>query len=512
VIWITYTFLSAPFLDALRRNPMFLPFLNHAHDLVLGSIDPFGWFGFHLPNRDRSTHTYVIGLTGKGKSKLLEHLLFQDIVAGQGCGLLDPHSDLADDLLGYLARHGQLAERHWSRIVYFDPSRTDWVLPFNVLRSPTSPYATAVNIVEAMRRTWPKALEEAPRFANICLAAILTLMDNHLTLVELPRLLTNAGYRHELLKAVSDPELVSFWKDRYERWGREQPLMIESVLNKVTAFTFNPTLRLILGARENRLDFQRFMDEGKVLIADLGRCDGETRRLLGSLLVTGMEQAALSRKDAPSRARRPFYFYLDEFQDFVANEGSAMTLAQILSEARKFGLHLTLAHQTLGQMTSTWMRAALGNIQTKIVFGVDREDAEVLARKLFQADGEEVKHEVADAVQQERSHPLFYALSEQWEKATRMIQTLRPRWAFVGTPEGRIVRIKTLTMPDRGIPETQLLELKRHLVERSGQPRQQVEAEISARRIESGRRTAREGEVVIRERVQRHQWGSVGRS
>src|SRR5207244_398203 len=112
-----------------------------------------------------------------------------------------------------------------------------------------------------------------------------------------------------------------------------------------------------------------------VLIVDLGRCDGETRHLLGSLIVTGLEQAALSRKDELRRARRPFYFYLDEFQDFCANEGSVMTLAQILSEARKFGLHLTLAHQTLGQLSSERLRSALGNVGTKVVFAVDRTDA-----------------------------------------------------------------------------------------------------------------------------------------
>ena len=122
-------------------------------------------------------------------------------------------------------------------------------------------------------------------------------------------------------------------------------MIIESVLNKVTAFTFNPQLRLILGADENRLNFRQIMDEGKVLLVDLGRCDAETRRLVGSLIVIGLEQGARSRKDARGN-RRPFYFCIDEFQDFCANDGAAQTLAQILSECRKFGLHLTLAHQT----------------------------------------------------------------------------------------------------------------------------------------------------------------------
>src|SRR5207249_3845089 len=161
-------------------------------------------------------------------------------------GLVDPHADLADDLLRYLASSPKQAASHWDRIVYFDPSRTDFVIPFNVLSSGDSPYQTAVNIVEAMRRTWPKTLEEAPRFANIALVSLLTLIHNKLSLVELPRLLTNRAYRQELCQNLTDPELIAFWKDRYDRWGREQPLMIESVLNKVTCFTLNPILRLIL--------------------------------------------------------------------------------------------------------------------------------------------------------------------------------------------------------------------------------------------------------------------------
>src|SRR5207247_7035098 len=119
-----------------------------------------------------------------------------------------------------------------------------------------------------------------------------------------------------------------------------------------------------------------------------------TRRLLGSLIVTGIEQAALSRKEEPARSRQPYYFYIDKFQNFSANEGSALTLAQILSESRKFGLHLTLAHQTLGQMENTRLVSALSNIGTKVVFAVDREDAEIMAKKLFVVGGEEVKHEV----------------------------------------------------------------------------------------------------------------------
>ena len=329
---------------------------------------------------------------------------------------------------------------------------------------------TASNVLEAFRRTWPESLREAPRFTNILLACLLTLIANHLSLVQLPFFLTDQGYRETLLIGIEDPEIVSVFHDRVDKWGRERVWMLESVLNKVSAFALNPTLRLILGQPGNRLDFRQIMDEGKVLLADLGRCDGETRRLLGSLIVTGIEQAALSRKDEPIRTRKPFYFYIDEFQDFVANEGSALTLSHILSEARKFGLHLTLAHQILGQMTSLRMQSALGNIGTKIVFAADRFDAEIMAKKLFQVSGEEVKHEVEDSTQQEKTHPLFYSLPEEWEEATQAIQNLPPRTALVKVPQRAVAKIYTLPIPPHQLSVKDQEELRVSLLRRVGEP------------------------------------------
>ena len=447
-------------------------FLPRQDDLILGRTGPWSVFpAFRLRAAQRATHMYVLGITGQGKSKLLEHCLFQDIVTGRGCGLLDPHTDLAQDLLTYLATSGffEKAENR-ERIIYFDPSRRDYLIPFNVLASSYSPYTVATNLIEAFRRTWPESLREAPRFTNILLASLLTLIANSLTLVDLPRMLTDQDFREALLNKVSDPEVVSVFHERLDRWGREQPLILESILNKVSALTINPTLKAILGQKENRLDFRKMMDEGKVFIADLGRCDGETRKLLGSLIVTGIEQAALSRKDESARSRTPFYFYIDEFQDFVANEGSVMTLAQILSESRKFGLHLTLAHQTLGQMTSERMRAALGNIGTKIVFAVDRVDAEIMVKKLFQISGEDIKHEVEDEIHQEKTHPVFYSLAEEWEQATQQIQNLKPRTALVKAPQRAVAKIHTIPIPQHSLSEQELEDLRLMLQGRVGQP------------------------------------------
>lgn len=458
-------------------------------DLILGRTGPLRFFpSFRLRAGHRTTHMYVLGITGQGKSKLLEHCLLQDLLAGRGCGVIDPHTDLARDLLTSLYRRGFFKHaRNRQRILYLDPSRPEHQLPFNVLADSANPYQTAIHIVEAFRRAWPESLREAPRFSNVLLASLLTLIPNRLTLVHLPRLLTDKRFREAQLEKVADPEVVSVFHDRLDRWGREEPLMLESILNKASAFTLNPLLRQILGQPENALDFRKIMDEGRILIADLGRCDGETRRLLGSLIVTGIEQAALSRKDEPARSRRPFFFYIDEFQDFCANEGSATTLSQILSETRKFGLHLTLAHQTLGQMPGERLRAALGNIGTKIVFAADRDDAEVMARKLFFASGENIKHEVENEGQQDRTHPVYYSLQEDWEQAIQAIQNLRPRTCLVRTPGRNVVKLHTIPVPSHPESERILEKLRPLLIPpASHSTREWVQAEPAPRAAEKG--------------------------
>src|SRR5690606_1562622 len=149
----------------------------------------------------------------------------------------------------------------------------------------------------------------------------------------------------------------------------------ESTLNKVTALTLNPHLKLMLGCSQNRLNFRQIMDEGKVLLADLGHCDEESQRLIGNLITTGIEQAIFSRHNIATADRRPFYLYIDEFQDFSAGTGSVKTLSKILSGARKFGLHLTLAHQNLSQITERMKGAVIGNVWTKVIFGVSEDDA-----------------------------------------------------------------------------------------------------------------------------------------
>lgn len=450
--------------------------------LILGTHGPLHLHRCRLPLESFDTHLYVVGRTKVGKSKFLQSLLYQLIALGQGCGLLDPHSDLCDDLLDQLAPLLATNPLLRQRIVYFAPGRDDFLMPWNVLRIPGEPYVVALNLLEAFRRAWPESLREAPRFTNLVLVALLLLIEQGLTLIEMPRLLADAPFRRTLLERTRNAEVRRFFHERFERWGRERALIIESALNKVGAFTINPRLKAIFGSRENGLPLRQIMDRGQILLCDLGRVDTETRRLLGSLLMTGLEQAALSRQDTPLPERRPFTFLLDEFQDYCANAGSAQTLARILAECRKFRLHLGLAHHTLSQIGHETLRGALENAQIRAAFSSGRETAGALAPDLFLPDLVEVKHQVDDEGQRARVHPAFYSLGEQWERYTQMAQRLPRRHCLLQLPEReRVWRVRTPTVPGRTLSEEALEALRAELARQSGQPRSALEREIAAR-------------------------------
>jgi hypothetical protein len=423
-------------------------FLPYQHGLCLGTVGPFSAPLFprlYLSPAEREKHLYVLGITGKGKSKFLEHLIIQDILAGRGCGVIDPHSDLARSVFTQLVALGYFnAPSHRRRILYLDLSDRVHIPALNVLCTPGEPYAIAQLVIEAFRRTWPEALREAPQFSNVMLATLVVLIKTHHTLVDMHAFLVDKLWREALLAEAHNSDASAFFHDRYDRWGREAPGMIESTLNKVSAFTFNPTLKQMLGQPGNALDFRALMDKRKVLLCDLGG-EPETRRLLGSLLVTFLEYAAFTRRDTPASQRVPWFLYMDEFQDFSANDGSAKTLSQILSEARKFGLHLTLAHQSLSQL-QTRLSGAIGNIQTKVLFGMSRQDAEVFGRSLGQINTRAIK----DTPKTEVQHPLYESLPEQWETWISRLQWQRSRRAHVIDHAGKALQI--LTLPSAVLP------------------------------------------------------------
>lgn len=455
--------------------------LWHSNDLVLGKTGRWSFFPpISIPQNARSGHMYVVGKTGKGKSKFLEWCLYQDIAAGRGCGVIDPHSDLIADLLVLLYNTNQLAnDAARDRIIYLNPADHTHVIPFNVLAVSGEPYRIAQNVIEAFHRTWPDSLAAAPHFDNVMLHSLLLLIQAKLTLIHLPRLLLDDSFRAGLLEQNDDPALRSFFTERYDQWGKDAPAMRESTLNKVTALSLNPHLKYMLGQKENRLDFRRIMDEGQVLLADLGHCDEESQRLFGSLITTGIEQAAFSREDVQPSKRRPWYLAIDEFQDFVSNsadKGGVKTLSRVLSGARKFGLHLLLAHQNLSQLSPRMRGAVLGNTWTKVVFGVSEDDAREISRwiSLGTVDPYEVKYEAKTETQ----HPVAIPLSEQEHELATMLCNQVPRKAIVRDHKGKTRQLWTIALTHPSHAYTAIQDFRRLWQQQNGNPLEAVEAEL----------------------------------
>jgi hypothetical protein len=456
--------------------------------LHIGFCDPFGLVPVSVALPLFNTHLYVVGQSGQGKSKFLQHLLVQLAATDWGCGVFDPHSDLATELIAYLSAYPKrqpwlCQPTNWDRVIYLDPARTDYMVPCNILKNSSSTsYEIAENVVEAFRRVWPESLSEAPRFAQILRNAVLVLIANELTLLELEPLLTHKAFRIRMLQKVQDPLVASFFMHQFDQWGRrEQPLFISPVLNKVSAFLFKPQVRLMLGANENRLDFRSILDQGKVFILNLGGFrDEETQRLLGSLFLTSLEQAAFSRSNVQSAKRRPFFCMIDEFPLFCARDQTS--LARILSECRKYRLHLGLAHQTISQLPEARIQGALENAKLKVVFGTGRQTAEAIVKELFMPNPAAVKHEVTDREAQERTHPLFDPMLEQFERFIQTIQRLRHQQVLIKLPESeKAYEVRIPTVPPASITMEQTMALQQALAKAVGCPCKVLQEEIASR-------------------------------
>ena len=428
-----------------------------------------------LKGTELAAHKHILGVTGQGKSKAIASLFLQLLNQGIGALLIDPHADLADDVLASLASNGFFRDpRAYDRLLYLDLTRQDRFLPFNVLAAPYPPHQLASQINEVFKRVWPALADgAAPQFENILLSAVLVLIENRRPITALPRLLTDKPYRDGLLQHVSDPQVVSFFHDRYDRWGREAPLMIESTLRRIFLLTFSPSLRYALGQPTNALNFRDLMDRGISVIVSLGGLDEDTQRLLGSLVSVGVEVAALSRVDIPEPERRPYHLILDEFSMFSAQSEEA--LSRVLSLARKYALSITLAHQTWSQL-STRLQGALQNA-LEISFKLGPNDAAWAAPRFARYDPYLVKHEVVDPYQVERTHPLYFSVQEILTGWQQSLMDLQPREAYVKTG-GHVTKIRTLKLSPPTCTRAELAAIKERYAERLLTPRAQAAAQV----------------------------------
>ena len=330
---------------------------------------------FTINPNTRRRHLHVVGQTGAGKSTLFANLIAQDLAAGRGIGLIDPHGSLAMDALG------SVPSRRAHEVVYLDPSDLERPIGFNPLDGilPDQHPVAADGVVSAFHHVWPDSW--GPRLEYLLTHAIRALLCNPgSTLLGVPRLFTDDTYRTRILANVRDPVLLAFWRNEWDSYdARFRSEATAPILNKLGKVLADNRLRNIVAQPKSTIDLRRIMDEGRILIVNLAKGPlGEgTSHLLGALLSTALATAALARADTPEPERRPFYLYADEFQNY-ASAGFAL----ILSEARKYALALTLGHQYLGQLPEHLKHAVLGNAASFIAFRVGAEDAPLLAAHL----------------------------------------------------------------------------------------------------------------------------------
>ena len=347
---------------------------------------------FGLLRRDRSRHVYIIGQTGAGKSGLLELFALSDVFYNQGYCIIDPHGDFAINNLRFVP------ESRIKDVVYFNPADTAHPVAFNPLElsDPARKPQVSSEVIGVLKRMFGESW--GPRLEHILRYTLLALLDRpETTLLDISRMLTDKDFRKETLDYCKDVTVLQFWKQEFGTWGDKQVTeSIAPVLNKVGAFTANPIIRNIVGQPKSSFDIRKIMDEGKILVVNLskGLIGEDNAGILGAFLVTKVQLAAMSRSDIPDvKDRRPFYLYVDEFQNFATD-----SFAVILSEARKYGLNLTVANQYIAQMTDSVRDAVFGNVGTTISFRVSADDAPLLVKQF------EPTFDASDLIQMANRH------------------------------------------------------------------------------------------------------------
>jgi len=329
-----------------------------------------------LDHDERRRHLYVVGQTGTGKSTLLLNLIQQDLAAGEGLALLDPHGDLAEAALEHVPR------ARTNDLVYLNPADAERPIGFNPLSRVPDDLKPIVadGVVSAFRHVWPDSW--GPRLDYILTNAVRALLDvPGSTLLMLPRLLIDESFRVRLVEHhVGDPVVRSFWVNEYAGYNDSfRNDAISPIQNKIGKALMVPSLRNMLAQPKSTITLRRLMDEGAIVICNLskGGLGESTAHLLGALITTALAQAALSRADTAAGDRRVFHLYADEFQSF-ATEGFAL----ILSEARKYALTLTIGHQYLNQLPDGLRSAVFGNAGSIISCRAGAEDALILSRQI----------------------------------------------------------------------------------------------------------------------------------
>jgi hypothetical protein len=409
---------------------------------------------FGIKRSDRGRHMYIIGQTGAGKSFLLQLLTLSDIYHDQGFAIVDPHGDYATDIMKYIPEH------RLNDVVYLNPADRNFPMAFNPMEI-TDPAmkdhisSELVGVLKRMFESW------GPRLEYILRYTILALLDHpDSTMLDITRMLNEKDFRKAVIRDIQDPVVKSFWITEFASWNEKfASEAVAPVLNKVGAFVANPLVRNIIGQKKSAFNIRQIMDEGKILLVNLsrGQVGEDNAAILGSLIVTKIQLAAMSRADMPLEQRRPFYLYVDEFQNFATD-----SFAVILSEARKYGLNLTVANQYVSQMPEVVRDAVFGNVGSMVSFRIGPGDSTVLG-KYFEP--------VFEAIDLTKLHNqnIFISMIIDGEKAEPFSAS-------------------TLRMPDPENDQTdRIIALTR---ERLASVREAVEADIRARTAGAGDQTS----------------------
>lgn len=344
---------------------------------------------------DRMRHTYIIGKTGVGKSELLKEMIKQDIKAGYGVCVMDPHGDLIDDTLRYIPP--ERAED----VIYFDPADTERPMGLNLLEAQTEEQKHFITtaIINLMYKLYDPQRTGiiGPRFEHAVRNAMLSVMyEPGATFIEVVRILQDPKYVQEILPKIQDPIVRRYWTDQIAQTSDfHKSEVLDYIVSKFGRFVTNKTMRNIIGQSKSAFDFRECMDKGKILLINLskGKLGEENSSFLGLVLIPKILMSAMSRQEVTEEKRRDFYLYVDEFQNFATPD-----FAVILSEARKYHLALTVANQFIGQMDEEVKNAVFGNVGTLISFRLGVTDASFIQREFQPIFGE------TDLINIERFH------------------------------------------------------------------------------------------------------------
>jgi len=329
---------------------------------------------FGIKTDDRRRHMYVIGKTGTGKSTLLKNMMISDIIAGHGVGIIDPHGEFAETILKYIP------ENRVKDVVYFNPADLDFPIAFNIIENvgEDQRHLVASGLIGIFKKLWADSW--GPRLEYVLRNTILALLEcPDSTLLGIMRMLSDKDYRKKVVEQVTDPVIKAFWTEEYAKYSSKFEVeAVAPIQNKVGQFLTNPLIRNIVGQKKSSINVRDIIDSQKIFIVNVskGRIGEDTAKLLGAMIITKIQQAAMSRIDVSEEQRKDFFLYIDEFQNFATD-----SFADILSEARKYRLSLILAHQYINQLEEEVRDAVMGNMGTLIAFRVGAEDAEFLEKE-----------------------------------------------------------------------------------------------------------------------------------